>query len=50
MINREPFIAPLSDSVEDDAKAARADEHSRQQDNLRWLEEHTDFRPLGYEW
>ena len=25
-------------------------ERQRNEDNLRWLESHHDFSPLGYEW
>ena len=40
----------LHDRLHEDAVANREDERRRKADALRWLEEHTGFRPFGGEW
>ena len=50
MINRKEEMPDLPDRLSADIHAAHEDEQQRKEDNLRWLEEHSDFRPFGYEW
>ena len=43
-------VPELPDILQEEIEASREAERRRKEDNLRWLEEHCDWRPIGGEW